>query len=136
VSDAAAIVARWARETEADLRTVFREAAQDVADNVSVGGAHAMGTPVKTGFARNSWHATLDGSTPGANGTAPSMALVIASADLADTVTISNSTEYLPYLEDGSTTPRAPFVSGWIASTVQAWPSIVALAARRLRRSP
>ena len=131
---AAAIVAQWARETESDLRKVFREAAQDVAENVKVGGAHSPGTPVDTGFARNSWHASLDGTTPPATGTAPDMALVIASADLSHTITIGNNTEYLGYLEDGSTTPKAPFVSGWIAQTVQAWPTIVALASARLRR--
>ena len=50
---AAAQVDAWARATQERLRAVLVEAAQDVAENVSVGGAHAPGTPVDT------WYSTL-----------------------------------------------------------------------------
>jgi hypothetical protein len=142
MSSATAVVERWARATDARLRETFRQAAQDVADNVSVGGQFSPGTPVDLGFALNKWDATLGtpSDTPLRNaddasfaGTNPAMALTIASADLGDTITIYNNTEYLPYLEDGSTTPRAPYVSGWIAQTVHAWPTIVAQAVARVR---
>lgn len=148
---ATAVVDRWARGTEDRLRRVLRASSQDVAENVSVGGAHSPGTPVDTGFARSSWTATLgdatltptsqpEGLTTGALAAEAEMAasamnLVCASADLADVITLSNPTEYLPFLEDGSTTPKAPFVSGWIAQTVAAWPAIVADAVRRVRAS-
>jgi hypothetical protein len=146
---AVAVVDRWARETEDRLRRVLRAAGQDVAENVSVGGAHSPGTPVDTGFARSMWVAELgdvaitpeptpEGLEPGAltgeaSAAASEMNLVIASADIRDVITIGNRTEYLPYLEDGSTVPRAPFVSGWIAQTVAAWPAIVSDAVRRVR---
>lgn len=141
---ATAVVERWARETEARLRATFREAAQDVAENVSVGGQFAPGTPVDLGFAWNNWDASLgdlpntpirndDGVTV-TSGTTQGMALVIASADLTDTITIGNNTEYLPFLEDGSTPIKsAGHQSGWIAQTVHAWPTIVRLAVTRLR---
>jgi hypothetical protein len=128
---ATAVVERWARATDARLRGVFREAAQDVAENVKVGGQFSPGTPVDTGFARSNWGAALNDTDPSGGGN--ETALTIASADLGDTITLYNNTEYLPYLEDGSTTPRAPFVSGWIAQTVHAWPTIVAQAVARVR---
>jgi hypothetical protein len=141
---AAAVVDRWARQTEDRLRRVLVSAGQDVAENVSVGGAYSPGTPVDTGFARSKWDATLgtppnvpetgDGSMV-ATGTEGTMGLVIASADIRDVITIYNNTEYLPFLEDGSTTPKAPFVSGWIAQTVAAWPVIVSRATARVRAS-
>ena len=69
------------------------------------------------------------------SGSAATMGLTIASADLPDVITLYNNTQYLPFLEDGSTTPRAPFVSGWIAQTVVAWPIIVSRATARVRAS-
>ena len=143
-----ATVARFAQQTKRALVAVLREAAQDVAENVSVGGAFAPGTPVDTGFARANWDATL--GTPSSeplqaptgdaaetfSGTTDAMALVIATADLPDTITLYNNTEYLPFLEDGRTTPIDPqFRSGWIAETAHAWPTIVHLAAQRVRQA-
>ena len=144
MTTASAVVSRWARSTEHRLRETLRQAAQDVAENVSVGGAYSPGTPVDTGFARSNWNATLDtppedaltapsGAQAGDFITSDAMSLTIASADIRDTITIYNNTEYLPYLEDGSTQPREPFVSGWIAQTVQAWPTIVRNATQRVR---
>ncbi len=139
---AVAVVERWARESEDRLRRVLRSAAQDVAENVSVGGAFSQGTPVDTGFARSNWAATLGApdTTPLSNtagvtvdAAGDAMALVIASADIPDTITLYNNTEYLPYLEDGSTQPKAPFASGWIATTAAAWPQLVSAAVARVR---
>jgi hypothetical protein len=148
---ATAVVERWARETEDRLRRVLRASSQDVAESVSVGSAYSPGTPVDTGFARSMWTATRGAAavvaaprpddleagalTGAASSAASEMNLVCASADLPDTITLANATEYLPYLEDGSTQPRAPFVSGWIAQTVAAWPAIVSDAVRRVRAS-
>ena len=131
MSSATAVVERWARETDARLRETFRQAAQDVAENVSVGGAYSPGTPVDTGFARSNWGAALNDTDPSGGGN--ETALVIAAADLPDTITLYNNTAYLGYLEDGSTAPRAPFVSGWIAQVLNAWPTIVAQAVARVR---
>lgn len=144
-----AVVDAWARETEARLTAVLRESAQDVAENVSVGGSHSPGTPVDTGFARSSWVAVLGETVPvatrrpkgletgqlaaDAESAASDMNVVCASADVRDVITLANTTEYLPYLEDGSTQPKAPFTSGWIAQTVAAWPIIVAQANARVR---
>lgn len=140
---AVAVVDRWARATEERLRRVLVSAGQDVAENVSVGGAYSPGTPVDTGFAVNNWDATL--GTPDAapirnesgatvtSGSTASMNVTIASADITDVITIYNNTEYLPYLEDGSTQPKAPNTAGWIAQTITAWPLIVSAAVAKVR---
>lgn len=143
---ALAIVDAWARETEHRLRSVLRESAQDVAEAVSVGNQYGPGSPRDTGFLLSSWDATLGtppstplkapkGATAGQFSRSDSMALVISSADLGDTITVYNNTQYLPYLEDGSTTPKSPHVSGWIAQAVHQWPTIVAQAVARVRGS-
>ena len=160
---ASAIVERWARETERRLRAVLREAAQDVAENVSVGGAHSPGTPVDTGFARAQWQATLGETTPVAvdppaglqegalasagEAAASEMNLVCGAAEITDVISLTNGSRYLPYLEDGSTEPRTervakdgtvtplPYHSGWIAETVHAWPTIVQRATGRVKRA-
>ncbi len=152
MTTASAVVARWARGTEHRLRETLRQAAQDVAENVSVGGAYSPGTPYDTGFASINWDATLDtppsepltapkGAKSGdfdRNAGAESMALVIASADITDTITLYNNTVYLPYIEDGSTklsekSRAAGYRSGWIAETVQAWPTIVSRAEQAVK---
>ncbi len=144
-----AVVDAWARESEDRIRAVLRSAAQDVAENVSVGGAYSPGSPVDTGFLRSQWVATLGTadevvvSQPPAlvsgqleaegQTAADDMNVVCASADLADTITLQNGTEYIAFLESGATPPKAPAVSGWIAMTVAAWPQIVAAATARVR---
>lgn len=129
--NATAVVSRWARASESRVRDVFRSAAQDVAENVSVGGAFSPGTPVDTGFARSGWAAGLNDVDASAGGN--EMALIIASADITDTIIVANNTTYLPFLEDGSTIPREPFVAGWIAQTMNAWETIVREASARIR---
>ncbi len=144
-----AVVDAWARETPDRLRDVLRSAAQDVAENVSVGGAFSPGSPVDTGFLRSQWTATL-GEDVGTVVSAPAglvtgqlaaegqaaaneMNLVCASADLADVITLQNGTEYIAFLESGATPPEAPAISGWITMAAAAWPQIVAQANARVR---
>ncbi len=143
-----AIVDEWARESEDRVRRVLRSASQDVAENVSVGGAYSPGSPVDTGFLRSQWVAAIGAGSAGivtqpagltegqlageGQDAADAMNVVCASADLPDTITLQNGTEYIAYLESGSTAPKSG-VSGWIAMTVQAWPQIVAAATARVR---
>ena len=144
-----ATVGAWAQRVEDGMTDVMRLAAADVASAVSVGNEWAEGTPVDTGYARNSWVAgigSVDSTPPlgprnaraeaGAYGSGGDIAmlLTVRRMQVTDTLILQNNAEYVPYLEDGRTTPKTG-KSGWIRQTAHQWPAIIVKAVARVKRA-
>jgi hypothetical protein len=119
-------VRRFSALTIDRQRQVMKIAAVEVGNSVSVGSlvTGSQGTPVDTGFARNSWG--VDGST----GTA-ALTAALASIEPGESRTIVGGAVYLRGLEEGRA-KRLP--AGWVRLTIAQWPRIVSYALAQVRR--
>jgi len=102
---------------------------------IEVTGLVASRTPVDTGFARNSWYATLDGNdagTPGQNDPTASALDAANSYDLGGVAYIVNGAAYIGRLEEGHS-QQAP--GGMVARTLPEVPDILAEQMRDIQRS-
>jgi len=119
-------IADWVRRVEGGAEAVFKESAQEV-----VSQAQAM-VPVATGFLRNSLLASTTAMPPinpaatgdGAGlGAWDDVALVIAGAELGDTLFFGWTAAYSGYVHWGA---RGQPPRPWVSMAAQRWPGIVA----------
>lgn len=109
--------------------TVLRRAALGVFTDI------VRGTPVDTGRARGNWQLTVNApppaatetTDPGGNQAIASATTAVRSADIGDTVTISNNLPYIRELENGRSL-QAP--SGMVRVALVDWPARVDAVAR------
>lgn len=114
--------------------------------NIVVGGNYSPGTPVDTGFARNSWVVGLNGIAPFRQSSEPSQSvqkgnepIALVSMDdgqatligvqLGDVVHITSNAAYMGALEDGHS-DQAP--TGFIWLVINAAPQIVDVVVREM----
>lgn len=122
----------WTRKTKARTVAVFRDAAQTVVDEVRKTKADGGNMPVDTGNLRRSMRVStsqLPDTSDKEFNEQTSIPLVIAKADIGDTVYMGFQASYAAAQEYGtSKTPANRFVG----LTVQRWPEIVANSARNI----
>lgn len=120
----AATVGAWAKAVPEALDIVFKEAAQEVVSQLN------LLTPVDTGFLRASLRAStsampaLSLANPGGTFTADSgeIVLVIAGAELGDTIYLGYTAKYGAYVAYGANgRPGRP----WVDMVSQRWAQIV-----------
>jgi len=138
-----ASVNKWVAKSERRIETVFKEAAQDVISEMqevgpSVANPDSHGTghmPVDTGFLRASLQASLNSPAPAMTFRPPDaksvkydpspVALVIAGAQLGQTIYATYAAAYAPRME-------ARY--GFVRLAAQNWQSIVDRRARIVKR--
>jgi HK97 gp10 family phage protein len=128
----AAAIDEWTKQTEQRMTFVLKESAQRVFADMD------RNIPVDTGFARASLQVAINAPLPPLNAVQPeglakqdpnakrvfppAYVLVIAGANLGDTITAGYTANYAGFLEYGSgTRPPRAFVRG----AAQRWPQIV-----------
>jgi hypothetical protein len=132
-----AAVSEWVRKTEARQEAVFRASVQRVVEVMQTPVARGGNLPVDTGFLRASLLAVIGDQMPPARSAPPDggaftfaadqVNLVIASADLTNTITVAYTANYARYVEFGARgRPGRRFVS----LAAQQWPRIVNEVAR------
>ena len=120
------------KETKARQEAVFKESAQRVVEVMQTPVSQGGNLPVDTGFLRASLTGILGGGLPIARDnptgggsfsyTGEQINLVIASADIGDTITVAYVARYAVHVEYGAQgRPARRFV----ALAAQQWPSIV-----------
>jgi len=125
----------FVRKTEQRLTAVFREASKRVVSKAQ------SRIPVDTGFARASIRASLQAmprieplshGAPAARypDTTPAVVLVIAGAEIKDTIYVGWTANYVSFLENGHS-KQAP--TGFVAISAQEWPTIVNQVAAELK---
>ncbi len=138
----AAQVDAWTRETEQRMTAVFRESASDVISEMQKPVGAGGNMPVDTGFLRaslqvgvNTPAVPLNRANPGGSFTAPAVDLVIAGAELGDTITASYGANYAGHVNYGAR-GRAP--RQFVGLAAQKWEQIVNAVVARLknRRAP
>lgn len=141
VSFAHARLRDWGRRAVQKVDHVYRESAFEVTRNVVAGGPYAVGTPVKTGAARDSWTMVRPGESPpefvrggpirdqSGEAVLRQALSVLNSLGHFETVILSTSCPYMPRLETGWS-QQAP--SGMVRTTVRNWEDIVRDAYRRV----
>jgi hypothetical protein len=118
----------------ARLDDVVKRTMMTMAENIVVGGEHAPGTPVDTGFARGSWFMEFDGNgqpnTPpqpdreaGAIGRGPNTTEIFAQERVGGVMGLMSNCEYMGALEFGHSQKQAP--QGMIRLTASAAQAIV-----------
>lgn len=133
------LMVRLRSRLDAHARTV----AVTIAEALVVGNAYGPGTPVDTGFARDSWSVGINGPAPGGPprpepgrphgagrgylGALPSLTRDLMSVRAGDVVEFANAAEYFPGLEQGSS-QQAP--AGVIGLTAIEIPALAAAAWR------
>lgn len=135
-------VSAWAAATKARQTAIFRESAQRLAEIAQTpgpsvanpGGGRGGHMPVATGFLRASFTASLGGApvqreSPDRersyNYDAGAVSLVIAGADIGDTITLAYTASYARFVHR-----RYQFVT----LAAQRWPQIVAEVAAEAQR--
>jgi len=128
-------VDEWVKAVPERVRAVFRESTQRVASDA------ANAVPVDTGFARASVQASLesmpqiDQTARGVKGGVYSLdtnqlSVVIAQAELKDTIYVGWTASYIQYLEYGHS-QQAP--QGFVRVNAERWPQIVAEVSAQLK---
>jgi hypothetical protein len=127
-----AAVSEWVRETKARQEAVFKESAQRVVEVMQTPVSQGGNLPVATGFLRASLTAILGAGLPIARDnpvdggsfsyTGEQINLVIASADIGDTITIAYAANYAVHVEYGA---RGRPARRFVALAAQQWPRIV-----------
>lgn len=123
-----AAVSDWVRETEQRMTAVFRQASQEVIQDM------VNRTPVDTGFARasvvvsTSAMPSIDPNKKGADGASytpdvTEISLAIAGAEIGQTIFAGYTAAYAPALEYGHS-KQAP--NGMVRLAAQRWPAVVA----------
>ncbi len=113
----------WARRQQERLDQAAAIAVTEMLNSLKEGSAitGSQGTPVKDGFAINSW------AVNGASGDGADAAAKRVRA--GDVVTITGGAVYLRGLEEGRAR-RKP--AGWVRLTIAQWPIVKAWALRRV----
>lgn len=134
-------LARFDARVRARARAVVKGVAVECAKNIVVGGEHAPGTPVDTGFARGNWWVqageggggTAAGAPdPGGSKTLDAAVLTIVGTSGDDSIFILNNTVYIRELEYGHSR-QAP--NGMVRLTLNAGQRIVEGVVRKLGAS-
>lgn len=128
-----ASVNAWVRQSDARLQAVFRDAVQQVANDVRIPKAAGGNMPVDTGNLRRSLTASTvemprttgnekrtfdqDGIT--------NITMTIAKAKLGETIYLGFQANYAPFQE---------IKNGFVRLTAQRWPNIVQASATRIRQ--
>ncbi|WP_379069555.1 HK97 gp10 family phage protein [Mesorhizobium sp. UC22_110] len=120
----AAQVGSWATKVEGALEAVFKESAQELVSQLN------ELAPVDTGFLRASLMASITAmpqmtrANPGAAGPADlgDIVLVIAGADLGDTIYLGYTANYAAYVHYGA---RGNAPRPWVTMVAQRWIAIV-----------
>jgi len=126
-------VSNWAKQNEARLTAVFRDACQQVANDVRVPISEGGHMPVLTGNLRRSLTAsttempqTRDSTTKYDRDVQGNVILTIAKAKLDDTIYLGFQANYAPIQEQ-----KHKFV----ALTAQRWPQILRASAAKIRKA-
>ena len=128
----AAQVEDWVRDVKQAEEIIFKESVQEVVTQLN-----AL-VPVDTGFLRSSLQAStsampmLTRENPGGPDptNAGEIVLVIAGADLGDTIYLGYTAKYGAYVAYGANGhPGRP----WVQMTAQKWPTIVGAVAARVK---
>lgn len=111
-------VRRWTDDQQRKLDQAARIAVSEVVNSLTTGSTvtGSQGTPIKDGFAINSW--SLDGQGEGQPGGAYAAAQRVRAGDV---VTIRGGAVYLRGLEEGRA-KRKP--AGWVRLTLAQWPAV------------
>lgn len=132
-------VDEWVRESQQRLTVVFRESVQDLISEIQTPVADGGNLPVDTGFLRASMRLSTEGflganlSHPGGKKyayTSTAAILVIAGAEIGETLYISYTANYARHVHYGTSTREG---RQWITMAAQRWPQIVQAAVGRLR---
>lgn len=137
----AASVAAWAEKVEGASATIFKEAAQDLVEEVQRPRSSGGRMRVDTGFLRASLMAStsampqiVKGSSPGDGQTYAAdfgqIEAVIAGADLGETIFLGYTAGYAAFREYGSN-GQPP--DAFVRTAAQRWPQIVTEAAARVK---
>ncbi|RAI34530.1 HK97 gp10 family phage protein [Rhodoplanes serenus] len=143
----AAQVDAWVRETEARMTAVFRQSAQEVIEEMQTPVGEGGRMPVDTGFLRSSLQVSLNAdpvpatrkNDDGASAAAPDVSMVVAGAEIGDTITASYSAVYARRIEygfvgqdsKGRTYNQSP--RGFVRGAADQWQAIVTRVAQRLK---
>lgn len=120
----------WAKQTQANLDALVRQATQQLAENV------IQSTPVDTGFLRGSWQpsigepATSQGKMdPSGAGTLAQIGLTIARLKAGGQFWFLNNAAYALHVEYGTSRMAGRY---YVQSNVKRWPQIVNATAAEL----
>lgn len=123
---------KYGEKLKAHLDKVVMHMAFAICENITVGGAHASGTPVDTGFARKSWVVSLGSPAAVSGDTAnksradyaadaaavmDALGAVLVNAKAGESVFLSNNVDYILALEYGHSL-QAPY--GMVEVTLSA----------------
>lgn len=131
-ADFSALIQHWAGRVEATLEDFIKEFIQDLNEEI------VRGTPVRTGFLRGSWQASIGSPPAGIGGGVPDTAgaatiarlnLVAAQLDIGDVYYMVNGASYAIHVELG-TSRMAP--RRFVSSVVDRADRIAEATARRL----
>lgn len=128
----AAQVGAWANKVDGALEAVFKESAQELVNELT------RLAPVDTGFLRASLMASttampqMTKANPGAAvpGDLGEIMLVIAGADLGDTIYLGYTANYAAHVHYGA---RGNAPRPWVTMVAQRWTAIVATKAAEVR---
>jgi hypothetical protein len=123
----------WVLATQERLTAVFQSSAQEVISEMQKPRSEGGNMRIDTGFLRSSMQVTVNGGAvpasqpnPNPNGTfaynAQAASLVIAGAEIGDTITASYSANYAPFREYG-TSGQGP--DGFVRLAAVQWQVIV-----------
>lgn len=118
----------WVRKSQTRMDAVFKQAAQDLSEEVQKPRAKGGLMPVDTGYLRNSFAASVN-TVPTGNGderfTMQPIIAALLQARLGDRVVFGWSANYAPYIE-------ARY--GFLRLNAQRWPDIVREAVKQVKR--
>lgn len=129
----AAQVGSWANKVDGALEAVFKESAQELVNELN------QLAPVDTGFLRASLMASttampqMTRTNPGAAVPADlgDIILVIAGADLGDTIYLGYTANYAAYVHYGA---RGNAPRPWVTMVAQRWVAIVEMKATEVKQ--
>lgn len=129
----AAQVGSWANKVDGALEAVFKESAQELVNELT------RLAPVDTGFLRASLMASttampqMTRANPGAAvpGDLGEIMLVIAGADIGDTIYLGYTANYAAYVHYGA---RGNAPRPWVTMVAQRWTAIVAAKAAEVKQ--
>lgn len=123
-----ASIDEWVKLSDARMRAVFQQSAQDLGEAVNTPKAKGGRLPVDTGFLRASFGADINSVPRGSGGTdfdIQPLILAIQRAVLGDAILFGYSANYAKVQEAKN---------GFIRLNVQNWPSIVSKAVKKVKR--
>ena len=125
-------ISQWVAKSERAVEAVFKQSAQEIAEDANTPTARGGRMRVDTGFLRNSQSADLNSRPSGPSdpdtenqGNPEQVSLVIAGARTSDTIYVGWTANYARYRE-----ARDGFAEG----AAKKWPAIVRRNSARIRR--